>query len=97
MNLGDAIINIRKALKVSRRNLASNSGISVTSLYNIEKNLSFPSQKTINNISNALRVPISFLLFFSVTEEDVPEHKRQTFRFLSTTLKAFLLDELIQK
>lgn len=97
MDLGNAIKNLRKSLKVSRKRLATNSGISITALYNIENNLSFPSKATIDKICSALGVPISFLLVFSITEDDVPENKREIFRHLATPLKAFLLDDLIQK
>ena len=97
MDLGNAIKNLRKSLKVSRKRLATNSGISITALYNIENNLSFPSKITIDKICSALGVPVSFLLLFSITEKDVPEDKREIFRYLSTPLKAFLLDDLIQK
>ena len=97
MDLGNAIRSLRKSLKVSRKKLAADSGISITALYNIESNLSFPSKATIDNICSALGVPISFLLVFSITEDDVPENKREIFRCLSLPLKVFLLDDLIQK
>ena len=97
MDLGNAIRSLRKSLKVSRKKLAADSGISITALYNIESNLSFPSKATIDKICSALGVPISFLLVFSITEDDAPEDKRESFRCLSLPLKVFLLDGLIQK
>ena len=75
MDLGNAIKSLRKSLKVSRKRLATNSGISITALYNIENNMSFPSKITIDKICSTLGVPMSFLLFFSITEEDVPEEE----------------------
>lgn len=97
MDLGNAIKSLRKSLKVSRKRLATNSGISITALYNIENNLSFQSKITIDKICSTLGVPVSFLLFFSITNEDVPEDKQEIFMYLATPLKAFLLDNLIQK
>lgn len=97
MDLGNAIKNLRKSLKVSRKGLATDSGISITALYNIENNLSFPSKKTIDKICSTLGVPVSFLLLFSISEKDVPESKREAFRCLSIPLKVLLLDNLIQK
>lgn len=91
MDLGNAIKSIRKELKISRKELASRSGISVTALYNIENNLSFPSKDTINGICSALGVPVSYLMFYSLTEEDVPEGKREFFKVIIDPVKAFLM------
>ncbi len=91
MDLGNAIKSIRKELKISRKELASRSGISVTALYNIENNLSFPSKDTINGICSALGVPVSYLMFYSLTEEDVPEEKREFFKVIIDPVKAFLM------
>ena len=91
MDMGNAIKSIRKELKISRKELASRSGISVTALYNIENNLSFPSKDTINGICSALGVPVSYLMFYSLTEEDVPEEKREFFKVIIDPVKAFLM------
>ena len=91
MDLGNAIKSIRKELKISRKELASRSGISVTALYNIENNLSFPSKDTIYGICSALGVPVSYLMFYSLTEEDVPEEKREFFKVIIDPVKAFLM------
>ena len=47
MDIGKAIREIRKALGIRRNELAASAGISITALYHIEKNLSFPSKSTI--------------------------------------------------
>ena len=91
MDIGKAIREIRKALGIRRKELAASAGISVTALYNIEKNLSFPSKSTSESICRALGVPVGFLLVFCVTEEDVPQKKRQAFRCLIVPVKTFLL------
>jgi transcriptional regulator with XRE-family HTH domain len=66
MNLGNAIKSLRKEMKISRKELASRSQISVTALHNIENSLSFPSKDTINGICSALGVPVSYLVFYQV-------------------------------
>lgn len=91
MDLGNAIKSLRKELKISRKELASRSDISVTALYNIENNLSFPSKDTINGICSALGIPVSYLMFYSLTEEDVPEDKREFFKVIVEPVKAFLM------
>ena len=91
MDLGNAIKSLRKEMKISRKELAARSSISVTALYNIENNLSFPSKDTINGICSALGVPVSYLMFYSLTEEDVPEDKREFFKVIVEPVKAFLM------
>lgn len=91
MNLGAAIKEIRKARRMTRKSLASASGISVTALYNIENDLSMPSGNNLQRICSALDVPMSYILVFSVEDEDVPEDKRVLFRQMFLMLKQFLL------
>lgn len=76
MDLGNAIKAIRKEKQVTRKELAERSDLSITALYNIENNLSFPSKDTINRLCTSLGIPVSFLMFYSLTEDDVPEEKR---------------------
>lgn len=91
MDLGTALKSIRKDLKVSRIELAKRSDLSVTALYNIENNLSFPSKETIYKLCESLKIPVSYLMLYSLTEEDVPEDKRELFKLAVGPVKAFLL------
>ena len=92
MDLGNAIQMLRKEQKVSRKELAERSNLSVTALYNIENNLSFPSKDTIDKICSSLSVPVSYLMFYSITEDDIPEEQRASFRFLHEPMKRFLME-----
>ena len=91
MDLGNAIKSLRKEMKISRKELAARCRISVTALYNIENNLSFPSKDTLHGICSALGIPVSYLMFYSLTEEDVPEDKREFFKVIVEPVKAFLM------
>ncbi len=93
MDIGNAIQTLRKEQKVSRKDLAERSNISVTALYNIENNLSFPSKDTIDRICSSLNIPISYLMFFSITEDDIPEDKRSSFHYLQEPMKKFLMEK----
>lgn len=93
MNLGNAIMMLRKEQKMSRVKLAERSNLSITALYNIENNLSFPSKETIDRLCASLEIPVSYLMFYSITEEDVPEEKRESFRFLQEPMKKFLMEK----
>ena len=84
---------LRKEQKMSRVKLAERSNLSITALYNIENNLSFPSKETIDRLCASLEIPVSYLMFYSITEEDVPEEKRESFRFLQEPMKKFLMEK----
>lgn len=82
MNIGEAIKEMRTDRVLSQKELAEMSGISQNALCNIEKGYSFPSKDTIKAICYAMDIPVSWLLFSSITEEDVPEEKREIFNAL---------------
>lgn len=92
MDLGTALKSVRKELKVSRVELAKRSDLSVTALYNIENNLSFPSKETIGKLCESLNIPISYLMLYSLTEDDIPEGKREFFKLAVGPIKAFLME-----
>ena len=62
-------------------------------LCSIEKNVSFPSKETINKICEALEIPVSYLLFFSITEEDIPEEKQSIFNALKEPIQKILVED----
>lgn len=93
MDLGTALKTLRKELNVSRTELKKRSGLSTTALYNIENNLSFPSKDTIDKICSSLNVPVAYLMFYSITEDDIPEEKRTSFHYLQEPMKKFLLEK----
>lgn len=82
MNIGEAIKEMRTDRGLSQKELSEMSGISQNALCNIEKGYSFPSKDTIKAICSAMDIPVSWLLFSSITEEDVPEEKRVIFNAL---------------
>lgn len=82
MNIGEAIKKMRASVGLSQKELAERAGISATAVCNIEKGHSFPSKETIKAICDAMDIPVSWLLFSSITEEDVPEEKRAIFNAL---------------
>jgi transcriptional regulator with XRE-family HTH domain len=92
MNLGSAIKSIRKEKGLSQKELAEKCELSVNAISQIEINAAFPQKGTINRICEVLGLPVSYLLFFSINEEDVPEEKRKTFNALNSAIKELLLE-----
>lgn len=92
MDIGTAIKTIRKEKGISQKKLAEMVGISVNSLCQIEINASFPQKSTINKICDSLNIPVSYLLFFSISEDDIPDDKKAVFKSLNTAIKTILID-----
>ena len=76
MDLGNAIKTLRKQKKITQKQLAELCEISTNALCSIETGQSFPSMSTIAKICGSLNVPESYLLLFSITEDDIPEGKK---------------------
>lgn len=94
MELGTAVKTLRKKRKIGQKELAEKCDISVNALSQIETNVSFPHKKTIDKICMALDIPLSYLLFFSISEEDIPEEKKVVFNSLNSAVKSVLIDSL---
>lgn len=86
MNVGEAIKNLRKNKGISQKDLAQECGLSANSMCSIEKNESFPSKDSIEKICTALDIPVSYLMFFSVTDDDIPAEKRIAFNAMKAIL-----------
>jgi len=91
MEIGTAIKTLRKSKGMTQKDLAQRCGLSANALCTLERNGSFPTKDTIEKICAALSIPVSYLLFFSITEDDVPEEKRVAFKALEGPMKAALL------
>lgn len=94
MNLGNAIKTLRKNKNISQKTLADMCEISANAMCNIESGKSFPGKETVNKICKALNIPESYLLLFSLSEDDIPENKRILYRTLCEPLKNELLRDL---
>ncbi len=94
MDIGTAIKMLRKERKITQKLLAEECNISVNALCQIENNSSFPQKNTIRKICQVLNIPASYLLFFSISEDDIPEDKKSAFNYLNSALKELLLDSM---
>lgn len=91
MEIGNAIKQLRKSKGIQQAQLAELIGISKNAMCQIEIGETFPSKNTVSLICSKLKVPQSYLLFLSLTAEDIPEDKRQTFIYLSDAIKDLIL------
>lgn len=82
MNIGEAIKEMRMRHGISQQELALKVGISANALCSIEKGYSFPKKETITAICKAIGIEKAYFLLMAITEEDVPEEKREIFNAL---------------
>ena len=62
MNVGQAIIKLRKQKGLSQEQLAFEAGISRHFMYRLESNLASPTVKTLEKLSAALKIKPSAIL-----------------------------------
>lgn len=93
MNIGQAIVTIRKVRKMTQKELAERCGMSQNAILALEKNQSYPPMETLKKLQTALDVPQSYILLYSIEECDIPLKKLQTARLLLNPLKEYLLKE----
>ena len=104
MDLGNAIKTLRKQKKITQKQLAELSEISTNALCSIETGQSFPSKATISRICASLNIPESYLLLFSISEDDIPEDKKAKYHELNlnaikqwlSTQPSYLMLELLR-
>ncbi|MFX3625825.1 MAG: helix-turn-helix domain-containing protein [bacterium] len=90
MDLGNTIKKIRKQKGLTQLEFASSSGITQTYLSQIENNQRDPNLSTIKLLSKSLNIPIPVLFFLSMTEEDIPPHKRDAFKIISPSINSLV-------
>lgn len=93
MNIGQAIVTIRKARKMTQKELAEHCSMSQNALVEIEKNRSHPPMETLKKLQAALNVPQSYIMLYSIEDCDIPKDKLKTAKHLLMPLKDYLLKE----
>ena len=95
MELGKAIKELRKHKGISQKELATRCGISTNAISSLENNISFPAKGTFDKICKALEVPGAYIFLFSISEEDIPENKRDLYKlFIEQPLKGLVLGDM---
>ncbi len=87
MNIGAAVKSIRNQYKLSQEELSIKSGLSQTSISQIENGIKQPSKKTIKTICSVLDVPEAVLYILGIEETDVPKSKKKIFQDLYPEIK----------
>jgi transcriptional regulator with XRE-family HTH domain len=90
MNLGQAIADVRRRKCLKQKVVARKCQISQTYLSQIENNRRDPTLSTLKKISQVLEVPLPIIFFLSLTDEDIPDQKKEAFAFVLSSVKAFV-------
>jgi len=95
MNLGQAVKKARKLKGIKQGALAKSVGVSQTHLSLIENNKNKPSVDALENISKALKIPLSVIMWWAISKEDVSEEKQESFKLISPMVTSLIDDHLI--
>lgn len=90
MDLGQSIRKVRKGKGFTQVEFSTLIGITQSYLSLIEKGEKTPSMEVIRKMAIALKTPVPILFWFTLDEEDVPEHKREAFRILRPSVDSLV-------
>lgn len=94
MNLGETIKLLRKRNGLNQSQLAESCDITVTYLSLIENGKKEPTLSLLKTIANNLQVPLPILLFSALTEDDIPESRKEFFSVIKPSID-YMLQNLI--
>lgn len=90
MNYGTAIKSARLDRNQNQIEFANGLGITQTYLSLIENSKRIPSVEVLEKICGYVKIPMVILFWFSVTEKDIPEHKKEAFKMLKPTVDTMI-------
>ena len=90
MEVGTTIKSFRKKLGISQEQLAEISNITQAYLSQIENNKKDPNLSTLKAVCDALNIPISVLFLSSISEDDVPEGKKEAYQIMAPAMKEMI-------
>jgi len=91
MNIGIGIRSIRVKKGITQSQLAEITGLSPTSISQIEKGIKRPSTKNLTKICEALKVPEALVYLLAMDHEQIPEHMKHMHDLLFPSIRSMLL------
>lgn len=92
MNIGNAIKELRKEKGLSQREFAEASGLTQTSLSQIESGSKKPNPGTMKKICAFLGISETFLFIIATDIADIPEKNREIYKELFPSIKKAFAD-----
>jgi transcriptional regulator with XRE-family HTH domain len=90
MDLGKSIKIIRKEGGFKQNEFCELVGITQSYLSSIENNKKKPSIEVLEKITNALNIPLALLFWFTLTEDDITESKKESYRLIKPSIDGLL-------
>lgn len=90
MKLGNSIKIFRKNRSLTQSQLAEMCEISTTYLSLIESEKKEPALPLVKVIAEKLNIPLPILIFSAITNEDIPENKKELFEILKPSVDSIL-------
>ena len=90
MNLGETIKLLRKRNGLNQSQLAELCDITVTYISLIENGKKEPTLSLLKTIANNLQIPLPILLFSALTEDDIPESRKELFSVIKPSIDSML-------
>jgi XRE family transcriptional regulator, regulator of sulfur utilization len=97
MNIGNAVRLVREEMGFSQEKLSTESGISQTSISQIENGVTIPSKKTIAKICKALDVTEDVLYITGILEGDIPESRKKIVEQLLPKIKELAMQMMEER
>ncbi len=91
MNIGSAIKQVRQHFGISQVELSERTGLSQTSISQIESGAKNPSKKTIDKICEAFDIPVAILYVMGMEDADVPVSRKKAYEQLYPAMKDFAI------
>lgn len=91
MNIGIGIRSIRVKKGITQSQLAELTGLSPTSISQIEKGIKRPSTKNLTKICEALDVPEALVYLLAMDHEQIPENMKHMHQMLYPSIRNMLL------
>ena len=92
MKVGATIKRLRKERGIRQIDFAKEVGISQTYLSQLENDDRNPTVAVLEKISNVLKIPYPVLSFLSLTEESVPEDKKEIYNKMEKVMFGLVED-----
>ena len=89
MNIGHAIKQVRMHYGLSQIELSSKTGISQTSISQIESGAKNPSKRSVKKICDVLEIPEAILYVLGMEDLDVPDTRKSIYKQLYPAMKDF--------
>tara|TARA_R110002096_G_scaffold87452_1_gene200698 strand:- start:392 stop:715 length:324 start_codon:yes stop_codon:yes gene_type:complete len=91
MKLGEVINRLIKNKGLTQVEVAKKIGKSTTALSQIVRGTYNPSPATLEKLAEVLETPLPILYFLSITEDDIPEDKKDLYNILAPSIKEFIV------